>query len=67
MNKSTLDDHHRKGEDEPHEEEEVDSRQTIEAIIEEIGTLKVTRLHEQGVNVAGLLSLITFDSETDLS
>ena len=42
MNKSTLDDHRRKGEDEPPEEEEVDSRQTIEAIIEEIGTLKVT-------------------------
>jgi len=38
VNKSTLDDHRRKGEDEPHEEEEVDSRQTIEEIV----TLKVT-------------------------
>jgi len=40
--KSTLDGHHRTGEDEPPEEEEVDRQQTLEAPVEEIGTFKVT-------------------------
>ena len=38
---STLYDHRRSGEGKPHEEE-VGRRQTIEATVEEIGTLKVT-------------------------